>query len=63
MEKLTVDLKAFQNKAIHVEILESAVRVKYKTLNNLKLSHNKLKEKLKTKRKYMQPQDKYTINY
>ena len=28
MEKLTVDLKAFQNKAIHVEILESAVRVK-----------------------------------
>ena len=63
MKKLTADLKEFQNNAIHVEILESAVRVKYKPLNNLKLSPDKLKEKLKTKRKYMQPQDKHTINY
>ena len=42
--KLTVDLKEFQNKARHVETLESAVTVKDKTLNNLKLSHDKLKE-------------------
>ena len=45
--KLTVDLKEFQNKAKHVETLESAVEVKDKALNNLKLSHDKLKEKLK----------------
>ena len=45
--KLTVDLKEFQNKARHVETLESAVEVKDKALNNLKLSHDKLKEKLK----------------
>ena len=45
--KLTVDLKKFQNKARHVETLESTVIVKDKTLNNLKLSHDKLKEKLK----------------
>ena len=47
MAKLTVDLKEFQNKAKHVETLESVVKVKDKTLNNLKLSHDKLKEKLK----------------
>ena len=45
--KLTVDLKRFQNKARHVETLESAVEVKDRALNNLKLSHDKLKEKLK----------------
>ena len=45
--KLTADLKEFQNKAKHVETLESAVEVKDKALNNLKLSHDKLKEKLK----------------
>ena len=45
--KLTVDLKEFQNKARHVETLESAVEVKDKALNKLKLSHDKLKEKLK----------------
>ena len=45
--KLTDDLKEFQNKARHVVTLESAVEVKDKALNNLKLSHDKLKEKLK----------------
>ena len=45
--KVTVDLKEFQNKAKHVETLESAVEVKDKALNNLKLLHDKLKEKLK----------------
>ena len=45
--KVIVHLKEFQNKATHVETLESAVKVKDKTLNNLKLSHAKLKEKLK----------------
>ena len=47
MEKVTVDLKEFQNKAMYVETLELAVRVKDKTLNNLKLSNDNLKEKLK----------------
>ena len=45
--KVIVHLKEFQNKATHVETLESAVKVKDNTLNNLKLSHAKLKEKLK----------------
>ena len=45
--KLTDDLKEFQNKARHVETLESAVEVKDKAFNNLKLLHEKLKEKLK----------------
>ena len=44
MEKLTADLKELQNKVMHVETLESAViRVKDKILNNLKLSHHRLK--------------------
>ena len=45
--KVIVHLKEFQNKATQIETLESAVKVKDKTLNNLKLSHDKLKEKLK----------------
>ena len=44
MAKLTADLKELQNKVMHVETLESAViRVKDKILNNLKLSHHRLK--------------------
>ena len=44
MEKLTADLKELQTKVMHVETLESAViRVKYKILNNFRLSHHKLK--------------------
>ena len=44
MGKLTADLKELQNKVMHVETLESAViRVKDKILNNLKLSHHRLK--------------------
>ena len=58
--KLTIDLKEFQNKARHVKTLESAVEVKDKALNNLKLFLDKLKEKLK--RKYMQTQGKYKVN-
>ena len=58
--KLTIDLKEFQNKARHVKTLESAVEVKDKALNNLKLLLDKLKEKLK--RKYMQTQGKYKVN-
>ena len=45
--KITVDLKEFQNKARHIETLESAVEVKDKALKNQKLSHDNLKEKLK----------------
>ena len=45
--KLTTDLKEFQKKARYVETLESTVKVKDKILNNLKLSHDKRKEKLK----------------
>ena len=45
--KPTVDLHEFQNKAKHVETLESAVEVKDKALNNRKFSHDKPKEKLK----------------
>ena len=45
--KLTVHLKKFQNKARHAETLKSAFEVKDKALNNLKLSYETLKEKLK----------------
>ena len=58
--KLIVDLKEFQNKARHVKTLESTVEVKDKALNNLKLSHDKLREKLK--RKCMQAQGKCKVN-
>ena len=47
MVKLTVDLKEFQNKAMHVVALESAIKVKDKKLNNPRSLHDKFKEKLK----------------
>ena len=47
MVKLTVDLKEFQNQAMHVVALESAIKVKDKKLNNPRSLHDKFKEKLK----------------
>ena len=47
MVKLTVDLKEFQNKAMHVVALEPAIKVKDKKLNNPRSLHDKFKEKLK----------------
>ena len=44
MVKLTVDLKEFQNKAMHVVALESAIKVKDKKLNNPRSLHDKFKE-------------------
>ena len=59
-EKLTVDLKEFQNKTIHVETLESVVRVKDKVLKNLKLSHDKFNEKLEERTCNLRPNTKST---
>ena len=54
------NLKESQNKIIHVETLESAVRVKDKVLKNLKLSHDKFNEKVKERTFKLRPNAKST---